>query len=346
MRGGRVRVLTLSDEYSAALGSFIAEQSEAGLSRAYDVGRMAMEREVSLLELTAIHRDATERWMRVASNVTEAAKIARVGSVFFVEALAPMEMALRSYQEANDTLRILNQHLEDEVSARSRQVLETLEELRRADAARRELIRHLNVAQEEERRLFANALHDDTVQVLTAAILRLGSMSLHVEDPGLASSLNQIEELLGGAVSRCRNLLFALRPVTLDEQGLVAAIEEILHRLEEDAIPYTFEHDLPDEPDPDVRIVAFRVLDEAVRNAEKHSGATHVLVRLVVRGSGIEIACTDNGRGFDLATAEPRPGHLGLETMRERVELAGGTFAVSSVPGSGTTVEAWLPIAT
>ena len=98
------------------------------------------------------------------------------------------------------------------------------------------------------------------------------------------------------------------------------------------------------EPDEDRRVIAFRVAQEALHNIRKHSRATSVEVRLEPRERGFVLIIADDGVGFDPIEVEAgERGHLGLPAMRERAELAGGRLEVTSRPGSGTTIQLWLP---
>jgi signal transduction histidine kinase len=102
--------------------------------------------------------------------------------------------------------------------------------------------------------------------------------------------------------------------------------------------------ELDHEPEPELRVSLYRVVQEAVANARKHAGARHVSVRVRTAGDGVTVLVSDDGAGFDTGGVEtPVPGHLGLATMIERAELIGGWCRVSSAADSGTTVECWLP---
>jgi signal transduction histidine kinase len=102
---------------------------------------------------------------------------------------------------------------------------------------------------------------------------------------------------------------------------------------------------LDEEPGLETRTTLFRIAQEAIGNARRHAGAGLITVHLASVEGGVVLRVTDDGRGMDPdLVRHPRHGHLGLVAMRERAELAGGTFAVASQPGAGTTIEAWLPV--
>lgn len=338
-------VFTLADPYVDALTEHLHSPSEASLSRAYELGREAINHGMGMLDLLAIHHEAMKQWLpRVRSGV-EAAVVAEAAAEFLNEAAAPMEMALLGFQNANDSLRSLNAHLEGEVTARSQQILEANARLRQGDVQRRRLLRKLNQAQEEERKLLANALHDDTVQILTAAMLRLDMLGRRQSDPKVGADLRELSEQLVDAIKRCRHLLFVLRPPALDRDGLKAAVSELIQRaITESDIRSSLEFECVAEPGEHVSTVVFRVLDEAIRNAQKHSKATALEIKISDLMHGIDVTCRDDGEGFDPAAADQaRPGHLGLSSMRERVEIVGGTWELKSAAKQGTEIHFWVP---
>jgi signal transduction histidine kinase len=98
------------------------------------------------------------------------------------------------------------------------------------------------------------------------------------------------------------------------------------------------------EPVPEVRATLFRIAQEAITNARKHAHATHLSLVLTSEDDGFSLLVSDDGKGFEVADlADAQPGHIGVPTMIERAELAGGWCRLRSAPGDGTTVECWLP---
>ena len=339
-------VLTLTDRYVDALTEHLHTPSEASRSRAYELGREAINHGMGMLDLLAVHHEAMKRWLPRARSGAEAAVVADAASEFLNEAAAPMEMALLGFQNAADSLRSLNARLEGEVATRSQQILDANARLRQADMQRRKLLRKLSQAQEEERRILANALHDDTVQILTAAMLRVDMLGKRELDPKVGADLRALSDQLVDAIKRCRHLLFVLRPPSLDRDGLKAAIGELVQRaVTESGIRASLEFASTAEPGEHVSTVVFRVLDEAIRNAQKHSKAATLTIEISDLMHGIDVICRDDGEGFDPGGIdEARPGHLGLGSMRERVEIIGGTWELRSALGQGTTIHFWVPL--
>jgi PAS domain S-box-containing protein len=220
-----------------------------------------------------------------------------------------------------------------------------VELLRKTDEERRKLLARMVGIQEEERRRIAGDIHDDSIPVLTALELRLEMLRRHFAGPEPAAALAKLEETLTQAIGRLRYLLFELRPPALDREGLAAALRAYLEEFkDEPRLSYRLENRLDAEPDPETRAMVYRIVQEALANVRKHAEASTVEVLLEPRGDGVGVTVRDDGRGFRPdEVVKALPAHLGLTSMRERAEIAGGWCEVKSLPGSGTTVEFWIP---
>jgi signal transduction histidine kinase len=193
----------------------------------------------------------------------------------------------------------------------------------------------------EERKRLARELHDSVTQTLFSIGLTAEAASELVEvDPARArAQLGQLQELTRAAMAEMRSLIFELRPAELETEGLAAALRkhvEVLRRLHRQEIELRVDGDrrLP----PDVEKGLLRIAQEALGNALRHSGAEHVLLTLDALDSRVELAVADDGSGFDPGEAVHRSRRLGLTSMRERAEALGGTLAIDSEPGRGTTI--------
>jgi PAS domain S-box-containing protein len=221
----------------------------------------------------------------------------------------------------------------------------SLDVLRRTLQQRRELAQRLQHAQEAERRRIAADIHDDPIQVMSAVDMRLQMLATYPEHV-TQEEIEAIEGDVRSAIERLRSLLFELRPPALDREGLLAAIGAYIRHTAEGA-GWTAEvhDDLEGEPPDDQRALLFRIVQEALTNVRKHAEATRVDVDVVTSGAGVVVRVRDDGVGFtpDL-NAPPAPGHLGLSTIVESAELAGGWARVTSTPGNGATLECWLPL--
>ncbi len=212
--------------------------------------------------------------------------------------------------------------------------------------AQARLLAELVAAEEETRRRIAADIHDDTAQAVAAAGLRMDALAAALEDPVAREAVLKTRTALVEANRRLRRLLFELRPPALDEAGLGAALELFLtDSFADQGFDWRVENRLDDEPAPEARAILYRVALEALTNVRKHAMASKVDVLLERRGVGVVVRVRDDGIGFDLPEpdAPAEAGHIGLVSMRERAEAAGGRFAMRSAPGSGTTVEFWMP---
>jgi PAS domain S-box-containing protein len=213
---------------------------------------------------------------------------------------------------------------------------------------RAEAKRQLQRAQEDERKRLALELHDGIGQSLSAVKFRMETLvrqsGAHFQ-PKDRESLEMLVSMIQGAIREVRQIAMDLRPSLLDDIGLLAALSWFLREFQntyaEIAVTKKIAVEERDIAEP-LKIVVFRVVQEALNNTAKHSGARLVEVRLEKAGKRIELAIRDNGTGFEGETDEGpqrrRAGGLGLAGMRERTELAGGLFALETAPGRGTTV--------
>jgi two-component system sensor histidine kinase UhpB len=214
--------------------------------------------------------------------------------------------------------------------------------LERLERERRRSGEKVLQAQEEERMRIARDLHDEVNQALTALLLRIEAAAQDAP-PGLQAELAETKVLANRAMGELLDLARQLRPTALDDHGLVAALRT--HVREQDRrgpANATFWADpaLGDLP-PDVQVVIYRVAQESLVNAARHSGATRIEVSLESHPGAVSLLVADNGSGF--AFAEEGKG-LGLSGMRERALLVGGKFEIDSRPGKGTTVRLEVPI--
>jgi signal transduction histidine kinase len=217
-------------------------------------------------------------------------------------------------------------------------------ERRQEEQAR--LLAELVAAEEETRRRIAADIHDDTAQAVAAAGLRIDALAAELDDPAAREAAVNARKGLAEANRRLRRLLFELRPPALDEAGLAAALELFLtDSFAHDGFDWRVENRLEREPAPELRAILYRVALEALTNVRKHAGASLVQVVLERRGAGVALRVQDDGTGFDVPDphAQAEAGHIGLVSMRERAEAAGGRFAMASTAGQGTTVDFWMP---
>jgi two-component system sensor histidine kinase UhpB len=218
--------------------------------------------------------------------------------------------------------------------------------LRRIEEERRRSGRLVLRAQEEERRRLARDLHDEVNQALTAILLRLQALS-ESAPPEFADEITELKTLVNQAMTELLRLARQLRPASLDDMGLIAAIQSQMARFsQQTGIQTVLHHEgAADTISEDQQTVIYRVIQEALSNTAQHSDATHVDFDLRIFPShGVELRVRDNGRGFDLSrAADNTAGGIGLSGMAERARLVGGELTVTSSPGSGTRVRLYIP---
>jgi two-component system sensor histidine kinase UhpB len=213
--------------------------------------------------------------------------------------------------------------------------------MRRLEAERRRAGSAALRAQEEERARVARDLHDEVNQSLTGLLLRLEAARADAP-PSLEPELAETKALANKAMFELLQLARQLRPTALDDLGLAAAIAGQVERLGAGEIATSFEPegtfaDLGD----DAQLVVYRVAQEALNNAARHSGAGRVEVRLRRRDDGgVVLTVADDGRGFAFDAAQRG---LGIAGMRERALLVGAELTIESRPGAGTTVRLLVP---
>lgn len=241
-----------------------------------------------------------------------------------------------------------NAELEVVVAERTASLRASLEQLRATADERRRLSAALVSAQEQERRRIAADVHDGAVQALVALGMRLELVARNVSDEAARSELGRLRATLAVTLGELRDLIFRLTPASLERDGLAAGLRESLGRLRTAHGPVLeLEDGLTAEPPGEVAVVLYRIAQEALVNALRHARAKRVAVTLAPHGDGISLAVTDDGRGFELPADGSLPtlaGHLGLPSMRERAELAGGWLRIASRPGAGATITAWVPV--
>jgi signal transduction histidine kinase len=217
-------------------------------------------------------------------------------------------------------------------------------DLERHLAERRILLAHLVGAAEEERQRIASDIHDDSIQAITAASMRVQILRGGLEDPEQLALLDEVDASVRLAIERLRHLIFELRPPVLEQQGLAAALWVYVTEAEEHApTRFQLEDRLTEQPNEQARLILYRIAQEALANVRKHASARSATVTLAGRDGGYLVRVADDGVGFLADGLTAVPGHLGLMSMRERAELAGGWLRVASELGGGTTVEFWIP---
>lgn len=207
--------------------------------------------------------------------------------------------------------------------------------------------------QEEARRKLARELHDGPTQSVAALAMRVNfARRLMEKDPQAAGEeLKKIEELARKITQEIRHMLFTLRPLVLESQGLKAALETMAVKTREtynQEVILSIDPKVIDRIDPTRQSAIFYIAEEAISNARKHASANHIWVRIRdQRGDFALLEVEDDGVGFDPQAINRKDGdkkYLGMVNMRERAELVRGELRVKSSPGKGTVVQALIPL--
>jgi signal transduction histidine kinase len=227
--------------------------------------------------------------------------------------------------------------LERQAKARYAELADNRRELQQLSA-------RLVDAQETERRSISRELHDEVGQALGLLLIDAGQLSGRIGsgDEGSRELVQRIKGVAERTVQTVRNMALLLRPSMLDDLGLVPAVEwfaretsrrgEIEVEVQADELP----QDLADE----LKLCIYRLVQEALNNAQRHAHAKSALVKLTRAGDAVRVQITDGGLGFDAK----RTRGMGLLGMEERVKRLGGTIRIESKPGEGTSIVAELPL--
>jgi signal transduction histidine kinase len=199
--------------------------------------------------------------------------------------------------------------------------------------------------EEQVRHELARELHDGPSQILSSIIMGLKFLRevMTREPERTETELNELDQQANLALRQLRDMLFDLRPVALETQGLAAALQVYVERQNEtQGLEFHLDcHALHPRFAPPVEAAVFSIVQEAVGNAQKHAQAKNIWITLQPAGDGFSITVRDDGRGFDVAQVEEayaQRGNLGLLNMKERAEIAKAKLSIESKPGRGTTV--------
>jgi len=213
-----------------------------------------------------------------------------------------------------------------------------------------QLVNKLTTAQEDERKRLAADLHDGIIQSLIAIWYRLQRIASTeaVESQKWHSEITDVTNVLSEQIQEVRRILYDLRPIILDNYGLIPAVEAHVYNISE-------KNDLPIELEvkgekqrlaSNIEVTLFRILQEALTNVIKHADATKVKVRLDIEDAAVNLSIEDNGTGINTLFAETPQlqNRLGLASIQERALMLGGVCNINSGPGKGTKINVSIPI--
>jgi signal transduction histidine kinase len=231
------------------------------------------------------------------------------------------------------------------------QAISALQNAQLYRSLREEKARLIEVQEEAQKKL-ARDLHDGPTQAVAALAMRANFVRrLMDRDPKAASEeLFKMEDLARKTTKEIRHMLFTLRPLILESQGLTAAVQQLGEKIKEN---HNQEVVVESMPDLDERLensyqgVLFYIIEEAVNNARKHAQAEHIWVRLKIEGEVLAVEIEDDGVGFNVGAMDSnysRRGSLGMVNMRERAEMIGGAVRIDSAEGRGTRILVYVPL--
>ena len=206
--------------------------------------------------------------------------------------------------------------------------------------------------QEEARRKLARDLHDGPTQSIAAITMRVNFARRLIERDAQAASteLTRVEDLARRTTKDLRHMLFTLRPLILESQGLLPALKQLAEKTRDthgqDVIVQA-KHDVAEGLEPGKQAVIFYIAEEAVNNARKHAEAEHIWVRLNKDAGAFTLEVEDDGVGFNVGAVDSnyeQRGSLGMVNMRERTELVAGKLIIRSAEGKGTLITVVVPV--
>jgi PAS domain S-box-containing protein len=227
------------------------------------------------------------------------------------------------------------------------------EALRRSEKRLRLLSSQLLSVQEKERKLVAQEIHDSIGAFLAAAKFKLESVMEEMGENNHQGKviLGGVIPILQGTIEEARRIQMYLRPSILDDLGILTTINWLCGQFESTYSNTRIKKEIniqEDEVPESLKIIIYRVLQEALNNIAKHSKAALVLLNLTKINQAIHLVVQDSGQGFDVEETYSRKGTttkgLGLDSMRERTELSGGSFSIESHKGFGTVIRASWPV--
>jgi two-component system CheB/CheR fusion protein len=270
--------------------------------------------------------------------------------------LTQQKQAEEELRQAHEDLQRAHDELEQRILERTAELRAEVQQRQESERVREQLLQRVVTAQEEERQRISRELHDQMGQQLTALLMGLKSLpdvadSSH-RPPSYNQQLDSLEQIADTLMQQMHHLALELRPAALDTLGLVPTLRQHIEEwsprngIQADFVSrgLTKASRLPTE----VETALYRVVQEALTNVVRHSGAQRVSVVVECQGDYVTAIVEDDGRGFEVEENEdgsPRPvaQRLGLLGMQERMDLVGGTLTIESAPGQGTTVYARVP---
>jgi signal transduction histidine kinase len=368
------KVVSLSKRYQAALRAHLKRGHHADPESARGLGNQALAAGLQTLDLAKFHEQILVTEVLPGCPPGRRAGIIKQAGIFFAMALLPIEKTQRSTQEATAhlkkfietlsqrTVELAASNLELNLEITHRKLVEAklkkserhysqlVKQSDRLQEQSRRLSRQILSAQEDERKKISRELHDVIAQTLAGINVRLANLKREASTntDGLDSNIARTQKLVEHSVSIVHQFARELRPLVLDDLGLVPALHTFLKSFSsQTGIRTRLKHSAGTELlDPARRTVLYRVAQEALANVSRHAHATEVEIKLQKFDGSICMKIKDNGRGFDKEQLQRgrKNKRLGMLGMRERVEMVNGSFTFKSAPGHGAMIQAQIPL--
>lgn len=204
--------------------------------------------------------------------------------------------------------------------------------------------------QETDRKRISMELHDRTVQDLTMLVHKVELITKLIDIDLIRAKLelSTMSEAMRNSIGELREIIYDLRPMSIDDLGLVMTIERYIKQLEAEDDGVEIEIEVVNEENNDIlpiiNLTLFRVIQEAINNVRKHANATEVLIQIIYKSEEITVIIADNGIGFDIDNIKNKTKSFGLSIMHERVSLLSGTILFESGKGNGTKITITVPV--
>jgi signal transduction histidine kinase len=300
----------LKPAYEKALREYLEGAAEKALVCAYELGRTAFSSNVGILDVVSLHHSVLVEMSPRKMHNGANERLLRLSGQFLAEVFCAYELGRRAYGDSVSSLRHLNELLEQEVKR------------------------------------LAHTVHDEAGQLLVAAHLAIAEV-ISGARPEVQKRLREVTGLLHQAEDHLREFSHELRPMMLDDLGLVPAIRSLAagvskRRRLEIEVASSFEGRLP----PAIEMGLYRVVQEALTNVTRHSRARNVRIRVQRNRANIRCVVQDDGVGFDVDSVLFRNGKrgLGLIGIQERLNVLKGTFRVDSELGRGSKLSITVPL--
>ena len=310
-----LNIKSFSDQYESILIDYLENKGEGSLLHAYELGRDALALNMGLLDLSMLHQKAVMSLLNDRVNQYTHAKV-----LFF------MESASRFYEE----------------------VLSPYELSRLSSLQLNAMLPRLYEAFEMEAKRIAHILHDESAQTLAVAYMEINEVSLDAENADYSrEKISNVLALLENVREQLRTLSHELRPLILDQLGLIPALKLLVNGVKERAglkieiIGGELVGRMPQQ----VETLMYRVVQEALANVSRHAKADTVTVRIWLENGALKCSVSDDGVGFNSKSEDMKEAQgIGLLGMKERVAALGGNFVVDSEVGKGTVLISEIPL--